>query len=93
MDRGVMRPPLPLGLQSNEYYFELRRKNKVINSFIFFFFLLITAILFFSLRYSITEGNQNNIFSIDSMTGKIQTIQKLDRETKDSSFNYSGPGH
>ena len=34
---GLMRQPLPLGLQSNEYYFELRRKNKVINSFIFFF--------------------------------------------------------
>ena len=40
--------------------------------------------MFFSLRYSITEGNQNNIFSIDSITGKIQTIQKLDRETNDS---------
>ena len=35
---GVMRQPLFLGLQSNEYYFELQRKNKLINSFIYYYY-------------------------------------------------------
>ena len=40
--------------------------------------------MFLSLRYSITEGNKNNTLSIDSITGKIRTRRKLDRETKES---------
>ena len=36
------------------------------------------------LKYSITEGNDGNVFSINSNSGLIRTTKKLDRETKSS---------
>ena len=44
----------------------------------------ITCILFFSLRYTIVEGNDNSSFSIDPASGLLKTTRKLDREKRES---------